>query len=533
MKKNNYKSTLKSLGIAVGAACLLTACTKNFENINTNPYDYSEEELAKDFRYLGDPLVQVINNVYSVDPVWVAQVQQNLNADVYSGYMMSPTPFAGNVNNLNYSFIDGWNTNIWSVPYTNIMPPCKFVIDRAYGKFNDFYAWAKILRVLGMHRVSDIYGPIIYSHYGEINEDGSITYDTQEEVYDAFFADLSEAIDTLTAFENRGAVKAFTQFDKVYGGSYKKWVQFANTLRLRLAIRISKVAPAKAKEQGEAALTHPFGLLADGATDNTLVDIAPLQHPLNVYSGSWGDIRMGAPMESFLVGYNDPRISIYFDTAKSIIGGVYKGIRNGIAISSKDTYAGFSALKPVESKVQLMTAAEAWFLKAEAALYDWANAGNAQEDYEKGILASFTQHGLVANYADYIADNSSKPLPYNDPQNPGNNVAIGNANLSTITIAWNEGASQAEKLERIITQKWIATFPEGCEAWAEFRRTRYPKLFPVVVNNSNGAIPTEQFVRRISYPSSEYSTNKSAVEKAVASLGGPDTGGTPLWWDIN
>ncbi|RAJ02583.1 SusD/RagB-like outer membrane lipoprotein [Chitinophaga skermanii] len=525
-------NTFKKIGAVLGAALLLTACTKNFESLNKNPYDYDDSGVTPDFRYLGDPLIQVQNNIYSVNPVWVAQIQQNLNADVYSGYMMSPTPFAGNVNNLNYSFIDGWNTFIWSTPYSNIMPSCKYVMDKVKENKNyyDFYAWAQILRVEGMHRITDIYGPIIYTKYGSINSDGSITYDSQQEAYNAFFADLKEGIDTLTAFENRGAVKALTTFDMVYGGSYKKWVQFANTLRLRLAIRIAKADPNKAKAEGEAALAHPFGLLTSGVTDNFLVNIDPLAHPLNVYSDTWGDIRMSAPMESFLVGYHDPRLPKYFQQTGN---GDYKGIRNGIAIDTKDTYVGFSKLATLPSKVQLMTAAEAWFLKAEAGLNGWANAGDPKANYEAGVKASFDQHGLGTEAATYLADGTSKAKPYVDPNNAANNVPAGNKHLSTITIKWDAAATNAEKLERIITQKWLATFPEGCEGWAEFRRTTYPKLFPVVVNNSNGTINTEKFIRRIVYPSSEYNTNASAVQKAIQALGGPDNGGTPLWWDKN
>lgn len=88
-----------------------------------------------------------------------------------------------------------------------------------------------------------------------------------------------------------------------------------------------------------------------------------------------------------------------------------------------------------------------------------------------------------------------------------------------------------EKLERIITQKWIALYPDGQEAWTEFRRTNYPKIFPVKVNNSGGTIDTKVQVRRITFPQSEYDNNTEEVSKAVGLLGGPDTGGTKLWWD--
>jgi hypothetical protein len=128
----------------------------------------------------------------------------------------------------------------------------------------------------------------------------------------------------------------------------------------------------------------------------------------------------------------------------------------------------------------------------------------------------------------------STPAPYVDPKavTPGqNNVAAGSPWLSTITIKWNDADAFDKKLERIITQKWIAIYPEGQEAWSEFRRTGYPKLFPVVINNSGGKIATNTFVRRVNLPPDEYLTNPKGAERAAATLGGPDNGGTRLWWD--
>ena len=103
--------------------------------------------------------------------------------------------------------------------------------------------------------------------------------------------------------------------------------------------------------------------------------------------------------------------------------------------------------------------------------------------------------------------------------------------MGKVTIKWNEEAGFEENLERIITQKWIAIYPDGQEAWSEFRRTGYPKVFPVVKNNSGGTIDTNEQVRRIPFPSTEYRDNAANVTAAVALLGGDDNGGTHLWWD--
>jgi len=173
-----------------------------------------------------------------------------------------------------------------------------------------------------------------------------------------------------------------------------------------------------------------------------------------------------------------------------------------------------------------LTTAEVYFLKAEAALRGWTGAGTVQANYEMGIMKSFEQHG-VSGAAAYIADNTSVPANYVDPVNAANNATA----LSSITVAWSAGATNEEKLERIITQKWIAMFPEGQEAWSEFRRTGYPKIFPVVSNQSGGAIDTAIQIRRIPFVDSEKSTNAAGVTAATVLLSGPDTGGTRLWWD--
>lgn len=509
---------------------LASACTKKFADINTNPYDFNEDELRADFRLMGEPLSQAQLNLLIYNDPPNAQLQQNLNADVFSGYMMTPTPFEGNINNTNYGLLYLWNNHPWEVAYDFVMKTTDFAQTRAKDTFTDFYAWAQIIKVEGMHRISDLYGPIIYTHYGEMNAEMGIEFDSQQQAYYAFFKDLEQGIDTLTAYINRKAPQRFAAFDLVYKGDYTQWVKFANTLRLRLAMRISGVDPKKAREEGEAALSHPLGLLQSAPEDNFAVDISPVTHPLNIMCYTWADVRMSAPMESYLTGYKDPRLSHYFVPTDEGTN-VYHGIRNGIKITAKEEYSGFSPLVRLDNRILFMTTAEAYFLKAEAALNGWKGAGNAQANYEAGIAASFKQYN-ISNANIYANNATNIPAPYIDPQNAENNVPVGNKYLSTITIKWNESDGIEKKRERIITQKWIAGFPEGVEAWSEFRRTGYPKLFPVVINNSNGTIPSDKFIRRLPMPQRETSTNLLAVKRAIATLKGDDNGGTPLWWDI-
>lgn len=157
--------------------------------------------------------------------------------------------------------------------------------------------------------------------------------------------------------------------------------------------------------------------------------------------------------------------------------------------------------------------------------------GTDQDLYESGVRMSFEFLGVSGADA-YLANSTNKPAPYTDPANNGNSIGEGSPLLGTITIKWNAGGGLEEKLERIITQKWIAIYPDGQEAWSEFRRTAYPKVFPVMINNSGGTINTNKQVRRIPYPASEYRNNANNVNNAVSTLlGGADNGGTQLWWD--
>jgi hypothetical protein len=151
--------------------------------------------------------------------------------------------------------------------------------------------------------------------------------------------------------------------------------------------------------------------------------------------------------------------------------------------------------------------------------------GSAQDFYEQGITLSFEEWGADGALA-YIADKTSKPADFKD--NVGRNSAPA---PSTVTIAWSEGDDLEAKLEKIGTQKWLALFPNGCEAWAEYRRLHYPKIFPPKRNLSNDTVNINHGVRRCLYPENEKNTNPEGYASGVEALGGPDTGGTRLWWD--
>ncbi|PUZ30354.1 Susd and RagB outer membrane lipoprotein [Chitinophaga costaii] len=523
----------------VAAVLSLQACTKNFGTYNTTNTNLTPDQLNPDFQYIGAAFPQIQSSIYYNynNTTWEYQLQQNLIADVYSGYMMSPDPFRGNISNLNYSLVDGWNGYPFSLAYANVMSPVAYVARQgARTDAPDFWAVALILKVEAMHRVTDIYGPIPYSHYGE--DATKSVYDDQQTVYHRFFLELDTAVTNLKAYIDKyPGKKPFAKFDMVYAGDYTKWLKFANSLRLRLAMRIVKAEPALSKSEAEKALDPGAGGLMETVKEDVEVSGFGIKHPLYTITAAWTDISMSASMESYLVGYKDPRISVYFDPATdNSFAGQFKGIRIGSNVSAKPGYTGFSTLAysatatftDAQTPLQLMTSAEVWFLRAEAALRNYANAGGTPEElYEKGITTSFLQWDVGDKAPAYISDNVSKPIKYVDPKNAENNIDA----MGTLTIKWDDAAPFETKLERIITQKWIAMFPEGQEAWSEYRRTGYPKLFPVVHNLSGGTISSEIQIRRINFTTDEKNLNAAEVAKAVTLLGGPDNGGTRLWWD--
>ena len=507
-------------------AISLGSCTSNFDDINTDPNGISNESLTQMNNHIGGSFTPMFLNVFNVTPAWNYQLQQGLMGDVYSGYMTPPTPFAGNVNNMTYALVDGWNGFPWSDAYGSVMP---FALDIKNAVEQDgdpagekFVHLSNIIKVSAMHRVSDIYGPIRYTKFDDFATTGE--YDSQRDAYGAFFNDLGAAIDALKDFEGQ---TQFVPFDmSSLGGDIAMWRRYANSLRLRLAMRVVKVDPTMAQQEAEKALSSDAGLLE--ATDMYIN--TGFAHPITVISGAWGDIRMGAEMESILEGFEDGRKEVYFNPSDdATLGGAYKGIRMGIEIEAKGQYLGHSSIGSVidGETMQWMSVSEVWFLRAEAALRGWSGAGNAKSNYENGVKASFAQHGVGGADA-YLADDTKTPKDFVDALNAANDIAY----PSDVKIAYNDAGTNEEQLEQIITQKWIAMFPDGQEAWSEFRRTGYPRIFPVMVNNSNGEIDTNTQIRRINFVQDEVNTNGANVDIAIGYLNGPDTGGTRLWWDI-
>ncbi|HYE54555.1 MAG TPA: RagB/SusD family nutrient uptake outer membrane protein [Chitinophagaceae bacterium] len=524
--------------LGVLAIAVFGGCTKNFEKLNTNQHEATEEMMATDNLKTGAFFSQMQRNVVLFkDGTNLSsdyQVAQGLTSDAYSGYIAPTGTWFGGVHNGSYYFISNWIERTFTSGFASVMPAWQQIKRTADQQgLPEVAALATIVKVQAMHRVADAYGPIPYNNYGS----GTLqnTYSSLQDVYKKFFEELDESINVLTLYaQGNPGTTLLKNYDYIYDGNVVNWIKFANTLRLRLAMRVVYADAALARTEAEKSIANPFGVISTANEraalqhSNKLVYYHPLQEI--AYSFNAGEARMSASMDAYLNGYADPRRSVYFTQADD---GNYHGVRQGMVTTNWTPYTGtkISNLNMNTSSTQIvwMTAAESYFLRAEGALRGWNMGGSAQSLYEQGISVSFVENGLQASTAAaYAADNTLTPIAFVDNSGQsGNNAGA----PSTIKIAWNDADPFETNLERIITQKWIAMYPDGPEGWAEFRRTGYPRLFPVVKDNSNGTIDPVKQVRRIPYPQSEYNNNRAGVQTGVSLLGGPDGGGTKLWWD--
>lgn len=472
---------------------------------------------------------------------WNYQVAQNLFADQYAQYFACEATY---FQTDRLFIVMEWAVYAFDPIYTEVVPQLKTIFENTDPNSPE-YAIANIWWVYVFHRITDYWGPIPYFNAGVPGT--SVPYDPQDKIYD----DMFKRLDSATQVLSTATTSSFGSYDLIYGGDVAKWTKFANTLRLRLALRISQVDPTRAKTEGEAA--YAGGVMESSPSDDALVLRSTKGDDGNGLSimSDWNEFRMSAAMESVLVGYDDPRISEYFiPTAASVAAHAadpnsplkYDGLRNGLSVAdltldenkadmnshigprwSSPSAGGISTYLSTPQNV--MCAAEAWFLRAEGALLNWEMGGTAQELYENGIATSLNQWGITDNTTiqNYISSANTPVAPDDFLNSPA---------LTNAPVKFSSDPDM--QYEQVITQKWLALFPDGIEAWADLRRNRKLILYPVA-NSDNPDITntTTQWIRRIPFLLSEKINNAEAVEQAVNFLDGPDKVTTPLWWDKN
>lgn len=537
MKTKAYKYI-----VGVLALSLFTAC--DFQKVNTNEFELLPEEGLMDGISIGGPITAMQKCVFPVgtqaDGTSVAnryQTAYNLAADCWSGYFGQNNNWGG-PNNLNYFLKDGWVASSYTESYSTVVPLWQDLKGKTETQFPEVFALAQILKISAWHKATDMFGPIPYKEAGK----GLITvpYDSQEEVYKSMFKELSDAIEVLTKYADNGNSKLLPNADAVYAGDVHKWVVYANSLMLRLAMRVYYADAALSKKYALQAVNHSYGVMKTKDDEAKMERGASLEfkNNLDVLINQYNECRMGSSMLAYLGGYQDPRLPKYFNTSTVsqavTVGtyGKYSGVPTGHDVSSNDAFRDSS--RPAitsTTPTYWMRASEVYFLLAEAALHGFAVGGTAESLYEKGIEMSFEENGIASSeVADYMSS-GLKPSAYSfHLTNPSVNVDA--PALTQATTEWI--GTDEEKLEKIMIQKWIALYPNGQEAWSEYRRTGYPKLHSAISNYSNGEVDSEVGIRRMRFP-----TNKSTSAEDIANLesarkllrGGLDKAGTRLWWD--
>jgi len=479
------KKFITILSLIFGLILLPTSCTKDFEEINTDPNNPVDA-----------PSINIIANVIRY------HTQQYYNA---WGDMNEPSSYANHLGKIQYideaayRFREGVVNNLWFYTYVNAND-LGIVIEKESGEGGNpnYVAMAMTLRAYIFHMATDRWKDIPYSdaikgHEGITNP----SYDTQESIYMDLLDQLKQANNLFTI----AGTYAIGPNDVLFGGNVTKWKRFANSLRLRVATRMSNVASGVAQ-------THIEEILGDPATYPIMisnVDNAylwwqanpPYKEPWQTDRDSRDDHGMCVTLIDILLDYDDPRLSVYAKPAP--VDGEYRGVISGalpgtfalnqisrIGAHFRDVPDGFSPI---------MRAAETHFIIAEAAFKGWNTGGiTAQQAYEAGIAASLDEYN-IDGFDEYIAQPD---------------------------VAWNNDINQ------IHLQKWISLFKNGNEAWAENRRTDVPLL-----EHAPGSAYVGQHNRppfRYPYPTDEINLNNANVTPKLEGIVN-HMWGQRMWWD--
>ncbi len=404
--------------------------------------------------------------------------------------------------------------------YTQDLKNLQAVVDVGKSE-NEPLLWgpAQVLRSLVFSYVTDVWGDVPYSEALR-GDSGAIApkYDAQKDIYTGLFADL-DAATTAMAGAPATAIKLGAA-DPFFSGGAAGWQRFANSIRVRLAMRLANVDATTAQAQINAALAAPAGLISSNAQN------ANFPWPGDgIYDNPWmvnfrtrDDHRMSNTLMNQMLPHSDPRIPVYAQPTVANPA-VYAGMPNAL------TQAGASAYFTISSRPGavfygatvyscptcgartgatfpsfVMTYAEVSFILAEAAERGWVTtAGTAAALYNQGIQASMDQWGVTdaAAVAAYLADTA---------------------------IAYKGGTPG---LRQIALQKWIALYTNGVQAWAEWRRTCVPETLVPGPDAVQNTVP-----RRYQYSIRELSVNEANVAAAVARQG-PDVFSTRMYWDNN
>lgn len=552
MKKRYIFAVSSMLALAVMGSGMLSSCTDDFEDLNTNKTQVDPGDLP-----FAAQCAEAMNYCYAPHQN-MFQFWTNLTIDLYGGYFQTPH---GNFTNCDMGENRGHSGGMYENYYLHIFNNTRRNITNLEKQSKPgLAATMRIVQAVGTMQATDAYGPLAYSSIINAESETTYRFDSQQKLYEQMLDDLDKAIVDLKAMSEDEKVSLAT-YDTWGGGDPAIWVQIANTMKLRIALRLSK------RESEMAADGYDLKAIATAAADNTLAvsgkDIV-IKDQSNELKRmfEWLDCGMNANLVTLMVGMKDPRLPLYMtknaDEIKNEKGevtpknSVYCGIRyaSGMKQKGSDGWYGYKMSQWVGSyntPLPIFKAAEAYFLLAEAKLR-WNIGGTSVKDlYEQGIRLSIKNElaykgsfAGIENISDADIDayinGTTGQADYVDPGDSEHNCKA----VNTLGVKWDDAASKEDQLARIQTQKYIALFPLSNEGWAEQRRTGYPKFFVALVNKSNGAVDTQEGVRRVIYSSNAYDTNAEGIKGGIELLDKENTskkgisgdkGGTHLWWD--
>lgn len=468
--------TLKYIIPLIAVFLLQTACENDFLDVNdnpNNPEDVNPEYIlpAGELK-LAYTLGGEINRICSFwTQHWATTYSQYREED---RYIMGPSDF----------------DNI----YTEIFPGALMDFEDAMlqaRKKNkpNFEAVAQILKAYTFSIATDLWGDIPYSQALQPDEYMLPEYESQSSIYPKLIAELDAAMALIDP-----EASTYGSQDLIYGGDMELWKKFAQTLKLRLLMRMSYASDVS----GEiTALINEGGFISDNS-ENCIFEFGTKQsnyHPMYERVTTSGRDQDYAPSKTIVDVMNnleDPRRSTYFKADPAV--NEYIGTENGFA-GKPDNYSTFpdnwiERDNPIAQSrpVLLMTAAESYFLQAEAAQRGWG--GDAKALYEQAITTSMEQWGV--GIGDYL---SREDVAFQTAQGGDNAAAIA-------------------------LQKWIALYDQGMEAYSEWRRNHTPELSAALSNQNSDQIPV-----RWLYPQDEYDTNRSNIPEET-------TLNSPVWWDV-
>lgn len=536
---------MKKYIILLLTLCSMSAC--DYETVNTDPYGVSDEELGPlkygaRFMNMQQRVIPIGSPSLTTGPGNDLQNTDLISSGNYIGYFGNNNNWGFN-NESNWNFTDSRMNYAYQNFYSSIFLPWNEIYEIAKDAESPseqaILEMANIVRNVAWLRATDVFGPIAYTSAG----DGSIApkFDSQEMVYKTMMADLAKSVELLNTISYR----VMSQYDLIYDGNVQNWVKLANSLMLRMAVRVHFKDEALAREYIAKALDPKNGgVIEDIASEAKIQTSAkmPLLNSMMASVNDYNETRMGATIWGYLRGYRDPRLSKYFTQGTYGYGSYMQKDYFAVApenTNSKQetTWSEKFASRPnidANSPLYWFRASETYFLKAEAALYNLME-GDPQTFYEQGVSMSFQENGVNGFTADYL-ETTDKPLGirtmaywYGDY---GHDLSIGNTSPK-----WDDYTGSLpqkdEQLQKIITQKYLALYPNAVEAWTEYRRTGFPYIMKPMDGAAAGRIGASvedtRAPERFRFAPTAYNSNPNMAEIPKL-LGGDDIGATKMWW---